>query len=271
MNCVFFTKPKDISTKMLDFLIQDNRISLIAVILYEKERFQDTPFFELCKKNGIDIVDYSEADALFQEKTNIDVIYCSTFPRLIKGEWINRALIAAINFHTAPLPDYRGVFAFNFAIYNGDTKYGVTCHHLSSKFDTGDIVDINWFPYDCAKGNIKELVDISNEKLFELFKSVNEMILRGEKLPHIVQEGGRYYSRSDFERLKIVTSDMSSEEIERRIRAFWYPPYEGAYIMLDNKKFELLPNRNELQHHYDYINHLKSELKNAGIEVPLEK
>ena len=46
---------------------------------------------------------------------------------------------AAINFHAAPLPRYRGTNTFSWAIINGDHDYGVAWHIMEPTIDTGDM------------------------------------------------------------------------------------------------------------------------------------
>lgn len=33
---------------------------------------------------------------------------------------------------------------------------------------------------------------------------------------------------------------MTKDEINKKIQAFWYPPYEGAYIELDGERYTLV-------------------------------
>ncbi len=53
---------------------------------------------------------------------------------------IQRAAVAAINFHDALLPRHAGLFAPQMAIAVGDMKIGVTWHKLTSDWDTGDVL-----------------------------------------------------------------------------------------------------------------------------------
>ena len=52
---------------------------------------------------------------------------------------LDRAKVAAINFHPGP-PEYPGTGCYNFALYEGATKYGVTCHHMAASVDAGAII-----------------------------------------------------------------------------------------------------------------------------------
>ena len=65
----------------------------------------------------------------------------------------------------------------------------------------------------------------------------------GEELPRKPQnkEKMRYLDRGSFERLKEIPEDADHETIQRYARAFFYPPYEGAYIRRGQAKIEVLP------------------------------
>ena len=171
------------------------------------------------------------------------MIWCNTFPKLIKEEWIRAASVAAVNFHSAPLPEYRGVFAFNFAILNGDGEYGVTAHLLGKKFDQGDIIEVRRFPYDCGKGSVAELVALSEEKMLEPCSGiVTRSTASGGACSHDAAgaDGGRYFSRSDFEEAKRIVPGEDPAMTERRVRAFWYPPYEGAYVEAGGTRYAVV-------------------------------
>ena len=170
------------------------------------------------------------------------MIWCNTFPKLIKEEWIRAASVAAVNFHSAPLPEYRGVFAFNFATLNADGEYGVTAHLLGKKFDQGDIIEVRRFPSDCGKGSVEELVALAEEKMLELFRDVYNKYRSGEPVLTMPQEpdGGRYFSRSDFEEAKRIVPGEDPAMTERRVRAFWYPPYEGAYVEAGGTRYAVV-------------------------------
>ena len=58
---------------------------------------------------------------------------------------LERARKASFNFHPAS-PDYPGIGCNNFALYEDAKEYGVTCHHMASKVDTGAIIAVKRFP-----------------------------------------------------------------------------------------------------------------------------
>ena len=51
----------------------------------------------------------------------------------------------------------------------------------------------------------------------------------------------RYMSKSEFMRLKEIPADADAETIDRYARAFWYPPYECAYVSTGKGRAEVVP------------------------------
>jgi methionyl-tRNA formyltransferase len=51
-----------------------------------------------------------------------------------------------INVHAGALPFYRGRNVLNWAIINGETSFGVTCHYVDEGIDTGDIIEQRMLP-----------------------------------------------------------------------------------------------------------------------------
>ena len=239
MNILFFAKPKKHTLECLKFLWEQNE-TILGVVICDRMRFETTDFYCFCKEKNIRIYDSDEIYTDIKELENkLDVIFVNTYPHLIKSELINVASKGAYNFHAAPLPEYRGVFGFNFVIYNMETQYGVTAHRLSEKFDEGDIVEVDRFNIDSASITVQELVSLAENHLLDLFKKTYFRIRKGEKIICQKQCDGKYYSRKDFEKLKEININDPEDIILRKIRAFWYPPYEGAYISLGGKKYYL--------------------------------
>lgn len=131
-----------------------------------------------------------------------------------------------INFHPAPLPAYRGVCPYTFAILNAERVYGVTAHHIASDIDTGPIIDQISFPMDPDSETASSLEIKSVHHLVDLFRRVMGRVLRGEELPRIEQGPGRYYSMADFEAARRI---QPGDDVERKVRAFSHPDHPGAY------------------------------------------
>ena len=75
-----------------------------------------------------------------------------------------------------------------------------------------------------------------------------KLFLSGEDIKTTENSGGLYLTAKELEELKIVDPEKdSSEEIDRKIRAFFFPPHHGAKIILAGKEYTLV-NKEILEH-----------------------
>ena len=221
----------------LKHLITNKNYGVIKCVTVEKDLLYD-----FCTKNNIDVTNNIEE---CYDLKNIDLAISYGFSRLIKGKLINSCEIGCINFHPAPLPDWRGMGGvFNYAIYEQVTEWGVTSHFVDETFDTGDIIKVNRFDIDTKKETVNSLTKRSHNKLFELFQEVLNLVVESQNqqkpIPRKKQIGGRYISRADFNNLRKINKEDTAEIIDRKINAFFHPPYHGASIEIDNKEYSLI-------------------------------
>ena len=85
--------------------------------------------------------------------------------------------------------------------------------------------------------------------MFGLFGRVMRRALAGEELTREPQGPGRYVSGEEFESLRRV---RPGDDVERKLRAFWYPPYPGAVIEVEGRELTLVGDRllTEVAHVY---------------------
>ena len=89
--------------------------------------------------------------------------------------------MASENFHPGP-PEYPGIGCTNFAIYDAASTFGVTCHHMNPKVDTGNMVSVKRFPlYD--NDTVFSLTQRCYGYIFQQFYEIAPLILAGDELP----------------------------------------------------------------------------------------
>ena len=182
---------------------------------------------------GVDVIKVIDTNIQYTTRdiSNADLVISYLYPRIIPKEAITHPKLGCINFHPAPLPEYRGFAPYSFGIFNRATEWGVTAHYISEKIDSGDIISKMSFGIKPETETAYSLKKKSHQYLITLFKHIIDELLRDEKLVGIPQpDGGHYYSKSDFEKLRIINKSDSPEVIERKVRACWCPPFEGVYI-----------------------------------------
>ena len=171
---------------------------------------------------------------------DIDLVLSFLFWKRIRPPLIELGRVGCLNFHPAPLPDIRGIGGYNVAILEDFAEWGVSAHFVDEEFDTGDLVRVDRFPID-REGETALSLDLrSQERLLAVYRDVIDAALAGETLPRQPQGEGRYVTREEFETLRRVGPDDPPELTERRIRAFWYPPFDGATIEVGGRNLTLV-------------------------------
>ena len=144
---------------------------------------------------------------------------------------------AAINFHPGS-PEYPGTGCTNFAIYNGEKEYGVTCHHMKASVDSGNIIAVKRFPIG-AEDSVYGVTQQCYGLIETMFYEIMDCILRGDSLPSSDEEWKRKpYTRKELNELCYISPDMSQQEMEKRIRATTYR-WPWAYTKIGNRIFIL--------------------------------
>jgi len=126
----------------------------------------------------------------------------------------------AVNYHNGLLPDYRGLAATSWSVYEGKGETGFTFHRMNENIDEGPILFQGTVPVD-PDSNI---YDLELEKAIvaaRLIPHLLDAIVRGD--PGVPQEGAaRYFSGRDVLAVTRISSPslLSSVELARRLRAF---------------------------------------------------
>lgn len=152
------------------------------------------------------------------ESVSADLILVVAFGQILKDSVLNMPKICCLNVHGSLLPKYRGAAPIQRAIWDGETKTGITIQKMAKKLDTGDIL-------------LQKHLSISSEDTSHtLFEKLS--VLGGEALLESVQkiESGKYTFTPQDEKLATYAKKLEKEEavldfsmpasvLERRIRA----------------------------------------------------
>lgn len=158
---------------------------------------------------------------------------------VVPEELLKQAKKAAINFHPAS-PEYPGIGCNNFALYENASEYGVTCHHMAAKVDTGRIISVRRFPVYPAD-DVAALLKRTYENQIALFFEIAQIMAEGKELPVSHETWSRPpFTRKQFNELFKITPDMPKEEIARRVRAVSYGSWQ-PYVEIKGYKFEYKP------------------------------
>jgi methionyl-tRNA formyltransferase len=232
MRFVFMGKSKRSAVRALDLLVERGA-DVVAVVAPEPDRWTREPqrLDLAARRHGLPLAGVEELHG------EVDVVISFLYWRLIREPLLSLGRIGCLNFHPAPLPDFRGVGGYNVAVLEGLAEWGVSCHFVDEQFDTGDLVEVERFAIDPGAHTAFSLDLESGERLVGLFGRVVDRLLAGEELPREPQGAGRYVSREEFEALRLV---RPGDDLARKLRAFWYPPYPGAVAEVEGRRLTLV-------------------------------
>ena len=172
-------------------------------------------------------------------KGDIIISYLSQW--IIPDKVLKKATMMAINFHPGP-PDYPGIGCTNFAVYDGVSEYGVTCHHMLAKVDTGKIISVKRFPVyktDTVFSITQRCYALILDQCFEIF----DYIIQDKQLPQSDEFWTRKpFLRKELNRLCRITPDMPVEEISRRIKATNFVKH-WAFMQVGDNIFKLVDEK----------------------------
>ena len=158
-------------------------------------------------------------EELYEWKGDLLISYLAQW--VIPNRLLANADLAAINLHPGP-PEYPGIGCTNFAIYNGEKEFGITCHHMLSKVDSGSIIAVRRFPV-LDTDTVYSVTQRCYAEILHLFYELVSGVLLGKNLPESKETWTRKpYKRKELDELCELRPGMSDAEIQRRIRATTY-------------------------------------------------
>ena len=130
---VIFLGRKSGSARALEYLAQKN--FFVKFIVASKKEDYEPKLRVTAQKYKIpvcydDAEIYNKIEKSDKLVSDIDLVISYLFWRKIKQPLIDIAKFGCINFHPAPLPDYKGRAGYNTAILDERKKYGVSVHFI---------------------------------------------------------------------------------------------------------------------------------------------
>jgi len=175
-------------------------------------------------------------------KKNYDLLISYMSPWIVPKEVLNNTKKWNINFHPGP-PEYPGIGCFNFAIYDSAKLFGVTAHLMEPRVDTGKIIGVKRFSMT-KKETVESLSIKTYSAQLDLYKEIFKYIEINDSLPEINENWKRKpYKRNELEQLATIDSNMNIKEIDKRIRATYYPGKPAPFTQLGGYRFEYNPDR----------------------------
>jgi methionyl-tRNA formyltransferase len=241
---VLFMGRKPVAARCLDRLIFDDRFEIVGVVT--DHHLERSVTADTARRHGLPLFEFDQARAAIDAgELCYDLGVSMLYWRRLKGCLLGHPSYGTINFHPAPLPEYKGVGGYNLAILNRLDSWAVSAHFIDEGIDTGPIIQKNLFPIDPDHETAQSLERKSQLELEALFCEVMERVAEGPNEISSEPGGpGIHLKRKELESMKRV--DLEMDDVDLKIRAFWFPPYDGAYIEVAGERFTLV-NRSILE------------------------
>ncbi len=174
------------------------------------------------------------------EEVKPDYIFSICFPFKLKQDVLGYKPNACINFHTGPLPQYRGPMPIFEVLRYGEKNTALTLHYMTEEFDEGAVI----FAENLAIEEQETFGSLAR-KLSELAgysaKNLAEMLEFGTNVPSSVQNesNARYFEYPLPEDTLIRWDRMPASEIEALVRAC-NPWNTGADAVLVRQTLKIL-------------------------------
>ncbi len=225
--------------KALSKIVVDTMFLVAFVVLrYEKP---DEELEELAKKLAIPcFVEKNVNSPEFLKKLrgfSVDVNVSMSFDQILKREIIHVAPNGFINCHAGALPFYRGRNILNWALINGETKFGVTVHYVDEGIDTGDIILQRFAPIlrtDRYGDLLEKAVDLCAETLYDALVMIGEN--RVQPIPQKSIHPVGFYCSARKNGDEYIDWSWSSERIFNFVRGI-AEPAPGARTFLEGTEY----------------------------------
>mgnify|MGYP001178879149 FL=1 len=189
---------------------------------------------ELNSENSIQIV----------KKLDVDYLISVNNHQILQKEIIAAPAKAVLNFHNGTLPQYGGLNACTWAIYNNESMHGVTWHYMSEKIDQGDIIAQSCFNISKTETAIS-LVMKSIVEGVKLFRTLLPDICKDNLVSYKQDLSKRtYYSSENIPNSGYVDYSWGYDHFMRFKRAFSFYPFKNLLappkIKIVNDTYHLL-------------------------------
>jgi methionyl-tRNA formyltransferase len=235
---ILFLGRKKYAAEMLRWTVETGQ-SVVGVIT--DSQFSNSITMRTAIELDIPVLSIEQAEKEFvSDREYADLVISYLFWKKIKEPFISRPKYGCVNFHPAPLPDWKGLGGYNIAILYKLKEWGASAHYVDQEIDTGKIIRVYKFNFDYRHETAKSLENKTQKMQCDLYKSVLTDIINGaidnsKLLPNV---GGAYISKKEM--LSMMQVNPTKDDIALKCHAFWFPPYSGATVELQGKQYTLV-------------------------------
>jgi len=138
--------------------------------------------------------------------------------------------IGSFNLHPGPLPEYAGLNAPSWAIYEGQTRHGATLHWMDPGIDSGALAYHSSFPIEDAETGLSLTAKCVRHGVPLVLRLIADAARDPSSIPTLEQDlrKRRYFGREVPNEGNVVWT-APAREIVRFVRAADYSPFDSPW------------------------------------------
>jgi methionyl-tRNA formyltransferase len=247
MRVVFFGSPEAALPSLEALLEAGHKISLVVTQPDRPsgrgKRLSQNPVKQYALVLGLPVLqperirkDPEALAAIRAAEADIHVVVA--YGQIIPASIFNLPAFGSVNVHFSLLPKYRGASPVQWALFNGETKTGVTIFKLNENMDEGDIltsVETDILPEENAGMLEARLARIGAELLVQTLAEIDRIVpapqdhAAATHAPKLQKDAGK------------IDWDSAAALIGRQVRAF--TPWPSAFTFLHGRRLIILGGR----------------------------
>jgi methionyl-tRNA formyltransferase len=185
-------------------------------------------------RHGLDVLPASTLpDGLFAEtirELDVDVLVNVHSLSVLGSDIVRAPRIGSFNLHPGSLPEYAGLNAPSWAIYEGETMHAVTVHWMDGRIDSGPVAYRASFAIDGSDTGLSLTAKCVRHGVPLLLRLVADAARDPSSIPASEQDlqRRRYFGREVPNEGRVVWAD-SAGQIVRFVRAADYGPFDSPW------------------------------------------
>ena len=176
-----------------------------------------------------------KSDPIFSSQ--VDFVFNYLAPKKFPKWLIDLPNYGCYNFHPGS-NKYPGVGSASFAIYNQESKFGLTAHKMDEHFDSGEIINELYFDIDIRWG-APELFNAALENSKLLLRSTIELLIQNPTPPKISSWLRAATTREEFLDWMVFEIGKDSRDLNLLVKSLKHPHFPGPYVKINDNTFVL--------------------------------
>lgn len=207
----------------------------LAAVLTEPESAIGSRLSTIAKQAGCETLpSVTVTDPNFAQWVSdkgIDILINVHSLHLICPEVIQSLRRGAFNLHPGRLPQYAGLNAPSWAIYNQEKYHAVTIHEITPKLDAGDILYEAEFPLTKNDTGLSVSLACTRYGIVLLEQFLKDLDDQSQFQHRRVQNPTqrRIYRKSDIPNKGKISWSSTAQEIDAFVRASFYAPFNSPW------------------------------------------